>query len=92
MTKRGKDMPDDAAIWKRVSRTVSPLKKGSSRPDSSEFSHYMHVPTPAPGSARKSGKLQQRSDKKTRRGMVSVDKTIDLHDQTLSQAIETLRR
>ncbi|NNE57357.1 MAG: hypothetical protein HKN36_04555 [Hellea sp.] len=92
MTKRGKKTPDDEAVWKRVSRTVSPLKKGSSRPDSADISHFMHVPVARPDTPRKSGALQRRQDKKTRRGMVAVDKTIDLHDQTLSQAFDSLRR
>jgi len=85
--------PEDSHLWKRVSRTVSPLRKNSSRPQRSEFSALLRV-TDAAKDAKpnSSAPPAQNQTKQTRRGKVSIDARLDLHDMTQQQAFDALRR
>jgi len=84
--------PPDYYLWHRVRRTVAPLKKGSAKGGREDFAAMMQVPPPRPAERPKDGPLSVRQDKKTRRGKVSVDVKIDLHDMTREQAFDALRR
>ncbi len=88
-----KNIDEDKELWQRVARTVKPLRDGSSKADSESFEHMMHVKLPPPPLASRTDKpVFTREDKKTRRGKVSIDGKIDLHDLTADQAFEALRR
>ena len=86
--------PEDDVLWQRVKRTVSPLKKGSSRPeDIRRFEALLRVP-PAPP-MKKPGQgsaIETNQSKKIRRGQVEIDAKIDLHDMTQASALPALRR
>ncbi len=91
---RNSDNDDDKIIWRRVSRTVAPLKKGSSRPGQVEsFETLLRLPPEQliakPGNP---GRPNIRADKKTRRGKIDIGAKIDLHDMTSQQASKALRR
>jgi len=90
---RKTDTPDDKELWRRVSRTVSPLKKRSSKPEEKIIDH-MWVAPPKPVAAKQSPpqSIATRQEKKTRRGKVEIDGKIDLHDMTQSEAFSALRR
>ena len=85
--------PQDFYLWKRVARTVSPLKKNSSAPEKEEFAAMFRT-SEAIKPARKTatGPVALRQDKKTRRGQISIDLKIDLHDMTQAEAFEALQR
>ena len=82
----------DKQLWNRVARTVSPLKKGSSKPENMDFEAYMRVPQPTKPKPSYSQSLSVRADKKTRRGMIDIQARIDLHDLTIREAFPALRR
>ena len=53
----------------------------------------MRVPTPKPVLRKpRHEPIGMRADKKTRRGRVEIDTKLDLHDLTMPQAFEALRR
>jgi len=95
--------PDERQIWGRVARTVRPRRRphghksakpypltGTSRED---FANMLRVPPQTPDAARPLPQsLDVNQDKKTRRGQVSIDTKIDLHDMTQAQARPALQR
>jgi len=81
---------DDRTVWHRVSRTVLPLSapKPSLKPDT-----HIHLPVaPAPILHHSHEDVQVRKDKKVRRGQITIDRTIDLHDMTRDAAFASLKR
>ena len=92
MTKRELSEPEKN-IWQRIAITVRPLNgpkptKTAKRPDAA----HMHLP-PAPGPIlhHTHRDIQTRKDKKTRRGHVHIERTIDLHDLTRDAAFAHLK-
>jgi DNA-nicking Smr family endonuclease len=91
--------PEDYAVWKKVSRTVSPRRypkgKGSAKPLPSreDFANMLRI---SPGASepvkRPSKTLEINKDKKTRRGRVEIDCKIDLHDMTQDEAKPALSK
>ncbi|MCF6220365.1 MAG: Smr/MutS family protein [Robiginitomaculum sp.] len=84
----------DQQIWRRISRTVRPLNvpKTSSNPGAKTETH-IHLPVaPAPILHHSRQDIQIRADKKTRRGQVKIDRTIDLHDMSRDAAFASLKR
>ncbi|MGB0907274.1 MAG: Smr/MutS family protein [Maricaulaceae bacterium] len=81
--------PEEVQIWKRVTKTVAPRRKGSAKPVPSreEFAAMLRLPPQGAVAARKTPKsLDVNQDKKIRRGRVEIDAKIDLHDLTQAQA------
>ena len=83
---------DEKKVWDKVARTVSPRRrfKGpkAAKPlpppsGRDEFAAMLRLP-PAPKEAERavSQSLDINQDKRTRRGRVEIDATIDLHDLT----------
>jgi len=90
---------EERDVWGRVTRTVSPRRyhkgKGSAKPLPSreDFANMLRVAPSAPKPQQTMpGQLERNNDKKTRRGRVEVDATIDLHDMTQSEARPALSR
>lgn len=81
--------PEDRQIWQKVSRTVSPRRKGSARPEPGHdaFLHMMRVP-PITNTAVSDiqSDLEINKDRKTRRGRIVIDAKLDLHDKTQAEA------
>ena len=86
---------EDRKIWQRVARTVSPRRypkgKGSAKampnPSAEDFANMLRLPPQAAAPQRGLPQsLDVNQDKKTRRGQVSIDTKIDLHDMTQAQA------
>lgn len=80
----------DQQIWRRIARTVRPLSapKTSAKPEI-----HTHLPVaPAPILHHNRADIQIRADKKVRRGQVTIDRTIDLHDMTRDAAFASLKR
>ncbi len=92
--KRTKDIkPKDYYLWNRVARTVTPLKKGSAKSGDEDFAALMRTGhLPVKPKKTKEAPLGQRTDRKTRRGQISIDAKIDLHDMTQSEAFDALQR
>lgn len=99
MKKGGRELTaDDRAIWKRVTRTVTPKPEYAQKQESADFAKmlqgrgpYMRV-TPEPRSSKSQTykAVETTSDKRVRRGRVHIDRRIDLHDMTRDQARPTL--
>lgn len=86
---------DDTRIWQKVTNTVRPLildpRPKPAPKNVSGQQAYMHIPpTPDPVFHHNLSDLQKRMDKNTRKGKISIDKKIDLHDLTRSQAFPVL--
>lgn len=95
--------PDETKIWGRVAKTVRPRRKahgkksakpypatGSSRED---FANMLRVPPALPAAQKPLPQsLDINQDKTVRRGRVSIDTKIDLHDMTQAQAQPALHR
>jgi len=92
---------EDKAIWKKVARTVTPnhrrkdlfetLLGDAASPKLSDKGPYIRVvPKKAHYRPRLLPELQAGGDKRTRRGRVSIDQKIDLHDMTRDQARSVL--
>lgn len=80
-------------IWRRVSKTVTPRRAKSAKPEASrqDFAAMMRLPPETPLTARpRPQSLDINQDKKVRRGRVDVETTIDLHDLTRDQAYPAL--
>lgn len=86
------DKVSDKELWGRVARTVSPLKKSSSKPEEKIIDHMRVAPAMPAENRSPSHSLATRQDKKTRRGKVEIDAKIDLHDMTQTEAFSALRR
>ena len=89
--------PDEAALWRRVLETVTPIHpaKAAAAPVAKAHSGRRKVPTPAapptsattPVRARPIGRtLDGTWDKKLERGDVYPDAIVDLHGDTLDRA------
>lgn len=91
--------PEDKILWKRVAKTVAPRrrahgpKSAKPLPTREDFANMMRLPPmgsdvskPIPQS------LDVNQDRKVRRGQVTIDSKIDLHDMTLAQAEPALHR
>jgi len=90
---RKKESQDDKDIWHRVARTVSPLKKRSSKPEQKITDHmWVSPPRPVTQKDKQPQPLSTRQDKKTRRGKVDIGAKIDLHDMTQTEAFSALQR
>ena len=90
-----KDMNNirDKHLWSRVTRTVSPLRDKSSKPEKSLFVNMLEAPIQTEKRGVKTQRpLSARQDKKTRRGNVDYDRKLDLHDLTQAEAFSSLRR
>ncbi|WP_298918102.1 Smr/MutS family protein [uncultured Algimonas sp.] len=86
-------------VWNRVARTVRPRRrphgKGAAKPEPSatrdDFAAMMRLPplrmisTPAPN-----GPVPRNADKSVRKGRVEIDRRLDLHGLTRSEARRTL--
>jgi len=96
--KNPKNNLPDQHLWRRVTRTVTPLRKGSAKSNAKKgpkenFADMMRVAEERPGAKiRPPHAAAQRQDKKVRRGQVSIDRRIDLHDMTQDQAFSALSR
>ncbi len=85
---------DDKAIWQRVTRTVTPsphrARKAQNSPAvilPSDKGPFMRVPpNPKPCKPQAADSLQPSADKRVRRGRIRINRRIDLHDMTRSQA------
>lgn len=80
---------EERQVWQKVSRTVSPRRQGSARPEPGHdtFMHMMRVPPAAQTTSPAThSDLQINQDRKTRRGRVAVDAKLDLHDKTQAEA------
>ena len=87
--------PDQDPLWRKVKKTVAPLKKKSSRADPGHRpeSHMMRVPPkPAATTRTPAMPLNINQDKRVRRGRIDIDVKIDLHDLTQAQAYPALER
>ncbi|WP_026942843.1 Smr/MutS family protein [Hellea balneolensis] len=95
--------PEEKTVWTRVAKTVAPRRyeKGpkSARPlpptdpTTEDFAHMLRLPpdiAPTPRGLPQS--LEPNQDKKTRRGQVTIDSKIDLHDMTQAQAKPALMK
>jgi len=95
--------PEEKKVWGRVARTVRPRRRPHGHkaakpypltgPSREEFANMLRVPPqrsevqrPLPQS------LDVNRDKGVRRGKVSIDSKIDLHDLTQAQAKPALQR
>lgn len=85
--------PEDRKIWQKVARTVAPRRrahgKGAAKPDPTreDFAAMLRLPAaPLPSQKPLPQSLDINQDKRTRRGRVEIDGTIDLHDMTQAQA------
>ncbi len=87
--------PDERQIWHKVARTVSPRRRGSARPEPTheEFAGMMRVPPHVPDHRPKAaiGAPALNQDRKIRRGRVTIDRKLDLHDKTQAEAYPLLR-
>lgn len=80
---------EERQVWQNVSRTVSPRRKGSARPEPGHdaFLHMMRIPPVTQTNlVTAQSDLQINQDRKTRRGRVIVDAKLDLHDKTQTEA------
>lgn len=104
MAKRRKGLtPDDAAIWRRVAKTVRPAPD-KILPDGQDDMGAAMLPRgagrmapmtappsqPRPYEPPSSKPLDRAMDRKTRRGKIEVDMKIDLHDMTQDEALSAL--
>ena len=86
--------PDDHAIWKRVTRTVTPSRRRAQKLDVATPTQllknkgpFMRVtPNPTRQKPQTMKPLEPAGDKRVRRGRVQIDRRIDLHDMTRDQA------
>ncbi|WP_418152424.1 Smr/MutS family protein [Litorimonas sp. RW-G-Af-16] len=85
--------PDEKQVWQKVAKTVAPRRKphgkGAAKPLPSreDFANMLRLPPPAAPAPRTLPQtLDVQQDKKTRRGLVHIDRKIDLHDMTQAQA------
>lgn len=85
--------PEDRKIWQKVARTVAPRRrqhgKGAAKPDPTreDFAAMLRLPAAASLTQKPIPQtLDVNQDKRTRRGRVEIDGTIDLHDLTQAQA------
>lgn len=95
MKKGGRELTaDDRAIWKRVTRTVTPKPDYAQKQESADFAKmlqargpYMRV-TPQARSVKtqRHKTVEPTQDKRVRRGRVDIERRIDLHDMTRDQA------
>ena len=88
MTKRPLT-PEERQVWQKVTRTVSPRRPGSARPEPGHeaFQNMMRVPPRMPAMAPSATTdLQVNQDRKTRRGRLVFDAKLDLHDKTQAEA------
>ncbi len=88
---------EDETIWQRVARTVRPLAPHSSAPSPKKAPQntqsYVHLPpTPGPILHRSAGDIQIQKGNKIRKGKITIDSKIDLHDFTRDQAFPVLVR
>lgn len=86
---------DEKLIWQKVTRTVTPRRRGSAKPlpTTEDFAAMMRLPPDiAPKARPRSQSLEVNRDKKVRRGRVTIDAKIDLHDLTQAQARPALIR
>lgn len=95
MKKGGRDLTaEDRAIWKRVTRTVTPKPEYAQKQDTADFAKlmqsrgpFMRVPPVTSQQTRQHDKaVEPMYDKRVRRGRVQIDRRIDLHDMTRDQA------
>ncbi len=91
--------PGETKIWTHVSQTVSPRRrpkgKGSAKPMPSreDFANMMRIPAvPAQAAKPLPQSLDVNQDKRVRRGRVSIDTKIDLHDMTQTMARPALHK
>jgi len=92
MTRRKLTDPEKE-IWNRVSRTVTPRRAKSAKPEASrqDFAAMMRVPPEmSSASKRRPQSLDLNQDKKVRRGRVEIEMKVDLHDLTRDQAYPAL--
>lgn len=95
MRKSGRDLTnEDRAIWKRVTRTVTPSPNRAQKLDQAtptrlldDKGPFMRV-TPQPNYQKPQmpKTLEPSGDKRVRRGRIQIDRRIDLHDMTRDQA------
>jgi len=86
---------DEKLIWQKVTKTVTPRRRGGAKPISrqTDFAAMMRLPPEIPLAARRLPQsLDINRDKKTRRGRVDIDAKIDLHDMTQAEARPALMR
>lgn len=94
MVKTRHDRPlrdEEARVWNKVARTVTPRRKGSAKALSSssrdDFAAMLRLPPPTRKTERDMPQsLDVARDRKVRRGRVEIDAKIDLHDLTQAQA------
>ena len=95
--------PEEKQIWGRVARTVRPRRKPKGKksakpypltgPSREDFENMLRVPPQMPAPQRHLPQsLDVNQDKTVRRGRVSIDSKIDLHDLTQVQARPALQR
>jgi len=91
--------PEEKTVWKRVAKTVAPRryekgpKSAKPLPTKEDFANMLRVPPSLPEAPRGLPQsLDVNQDKKTRRGQVSIDAKIDLHDMTQMQARPALSK
>ena len=89
--------PEEKQVWGRVARTVSPRRafKGPKSakplppkgPTTQDFANMLRLPAlEKPTQRGLPQSLDVNQDKKVRRGRVSIDAKIDLHDMTQNMA------
>jgi DNA-nicking Smr family endonuclease len=94
---------EEARVWKKVARTVSPLRRPHGKqaakpfppigPSRQDFANMLRVPPTLPSKPRANpAPLRVSLDKKTRRGMVEINAKTDLHDMTYEQARQSLQK
>ncbi len=85
---------DEQKLWQHIAQTIQPLSRLPGAPTTSHKSAArIHLP-PAPPPIHKplTNPIENRSDRKTRRGQLHVDSLIDLHDLTRDAAFDRLKR
>ena len=94
--------PDEAALWARVTATITPLSRDKVQPEASEKPPQVPAPKSAPQRPKKSAATPPKPpagvgrtldgswDKKLRSGSVEPDRIVDLHGMNLDGAWRTI--
>ena len=93
---------NEKTLWNKVARTVSPRRRNhghkSAKPyppvasNQEEFANLLRLPPQNDHKAFKiKPEIELNRDKKTRRGQIAIEATIDLHDMTQVKAFQVLQ-
>jgi DNA-nicking Smr family endonuclease len=97
--------PEEAALWARVTATISPLSRETPSPQTTDQKQHQRVVKPpakaaAPASSKAARPQRPRPgttldgswDRRLRSGAVEPDRTLDLHGMTLDSAWRAIDR